>query len=247
MIKKIFLGIGIFSIALMSTYDKTSAQKYSLYKAVSEEKIQVTASKLNVRSGAGKEFTIIGNVKKGQILDVIGGLGEWYVVHLPDDSIGVVSNQYVKAYKMGTKSNSAGDSYDLEAVFAENKASDIKTLEDLINSEREKYKLPKFTFDEKINEIAELKANDMSTNHYLSHDSEKYGTPFEMLKQFGVLYKNASENIAGNKSVTSAHNQFMGSMSHRVNILNPNFNKMGIGIVNDAKYGKVIVEMFVEQ
>jgi len=52
-----------------------------------------------------------------------------------------------------------------------------------------------------------------------------------MLRQFGITYKTAGENIAGNGSVSGAHTSLMNSPSHKANILNTGFTHVGIGIV----------------
>jgi len=66
-----------------------------------------------------------------------------------------------------------------------------------------------------------------------------------MLKNFGISYKTAGENIAGNSSNSAAVNAWMNSSGHRANILNGNYNYTGIGVVSSPKYGKVYVQMFI--
>ena len=66
-----------------------------------------------------------------------------------------------------------------------------------------------------------------------------------MLKKFGVSYKTAGENIAGNSSNSEAVIAWMNSSGHRANILNSSYNYTGIGVVTGSKYGKIYVQMFV--
>ena len=93
--------------------------------------------------------------------------------------------------------------------------------------------------------MARIKAQDMVNNNYFSHTSPTYGSPFDMIKNFGISYKTAGENIAGNSSNSSAVNAWMNSEGHRANILNSSFNYTGIGVVSSAKYGKIYVQMFM--
>ncbi|MGG0555681.1 SH3 domain-containing protein [Priestia aryabhattai] len=57
---------------------------------------KVTASKLNVRSGAGTIYGIIGSVVKGQTLSVMSKSGSWYKINY-NGRTGYVSSDYVQA------------------------------------------------------------------------------------------------------------------------------------------------------
>ena len=85
----------------------------------------------------------------------------------------------------------------------------------------------------------------MVKNNYFSHTSATYGSPFDMMKSFGVSYKTAGENIAGNSSNTGAVNAWMNSEGHKANILNSSFNYTGVAVVKSSKYGKIFVQMFI--
>ncbi len=81
-----------------------------------------------------------------------------------------------------------------------------------------------------------MKSQDMATNNYFSHDSPTYGSPFDMMRSLGISYSYAGENIAKHMSVKSAHDGFMNSPGHRANVLNKNFNKVGLGFVEKGNY-----------
>ncbi len=117
----------------------------------------------------------------------------------------------------------------------------------LINGEREKAGLSDLTMDASLANLARLKSQDMLTNNYFSHESPTYGSPFDMMKNNGISYQMAGENIAKNSSVYSAHVAFMNSEGHRANILNSSFNKAGIGIVKGSNNTYIITEMFIKQ
>lgn len=116
----------------------------------------------------------------------------------------------------------------------------------LINSERAKVGAQPLAFDVKVVEVAQVKSADMVKNNYFSHTSPTYGSPFDMLRKFGVTFSGAAENIALNSSVEAAHAAFMASEGHRKNILNPSYNRIGIGIT-DGPQGKVFVQMFIQK
>ncbi|WHE08443.1 CAP domain-containing protein [Thermoanaerobacterium thermosaccharolyticum] len=123
-----------------------------------------------------------------------------------------------------------------------------KQLVDLINKERTSRGLSPLTIDENLSKVARIKAEDMKGNNYFSHTSPTYGSPFDMMKQFGISYNSAAENIAENSDIVSAHYALMNSSGHRDNILNPYFNKVGVGVVsNNNGNGVIVVEMFINQ
>ena len=95
-------------------------------------------------------------------------------------------------------------------------------------------------------EVATKIARDMVTNNYFSHQSPSYGTPFEMMKAYGLAFTAAAENIAGNQTVDGAFYAWMNSDSHKANITNGDFTKTGIGVYTSPIYGKIIVQLFMK-
>ncbi len=112
-------------------------------------------------------------------------------------------------------------------------SSVVKQVADLVNQERAKAGLKPVVLDASLNKVAQAKAADMSSNHYFDHTSPTYGSPFDMMKQFGVSFMTAGENIAmGQKTADEVMTQWMNSEGHRQNIMNPSFTKIGVGFVN---------------
>ena len=100
----------------------------------------------------------------------------------------------------------------------------------LVNIERTKVGLKPFTVSNELSSVARLKSKDMANNNYFNHTSPTYGSPFEMMKSFGIKYNTAGENIAkGYLSAQSVVNGWMNSSGHKANILNGSFNKIGVG------------------
>ena len=118
-----------------------------------------------------------------------------------------------------------------------------KKVVELVNKERTQRGLDKLTYDWQLSRVARYKSEDMSENNYFSHTSPTYGTPFEMIKSFGISYRTAGENIAkGYKSPEAVVNGWMNSSGHRANILNKSFTKIGVGY---AKNGSYWTQMFI--
>jgi len=117
----------------------------------------------------------------------------------------------------------------------------------LVNQERQKNNLPKLKADLEVTKVARVKSQDMVDNNYFSHYSPNYGSPFEMMKSFGIDYLHAGENLAGNSTVQKAHTALMNSSGHRKNILSPDFTHIGIGIKPSDKYGYMFTQMFISK
>ncbi|SHF54657.1 CAP domain-containing protein [Ornithinibacillus halophilus] len=100
----------------------------------------------------------------------------------------------------------------------------------LVNQERAKHGLSALKHRADIKNVAEKKAMDMINSNYFSHTSPNYGSPFDMLKTFGISYRTAGENIAkGQKTPQEVMNAWMNSSGHRANILKPEFDSIGVG------------------
>lgn len=115
----------------------------------------------------------------------------------------------------------------------------------LLNQDRIKLGLKPLEVDMRLVKAARLKSQDMITKNYTSHISPTYGSPFDMLKSMGITYKTAGENIAGAGTVERAYTNLMNSPGHRANMMNPNYTKVGIGIIQGGPYGLMITQMFI--
>ncbi|GMK39873.1 hypothetical protein PCCS19_29280 [Paenibacillus sp. CCS19] len=103
----------------------------------------------------------------------------------------------------------------------------------LVNQERAKAGLSALTSDSLLTTVANDKAKDMAVNHYFSHTSPTYGSPFDMMTAYGVKYSYAGENIAaGQKTPQEVMTAWMNSAGHKANILSANFKKIGVGYYN---------------
>ena len=115
----------------------------------------------------------------------------------------------------------------------------------LVNVEREKKGLSPLVADWQLSRVARYKSQDMKDNRYFSHTSPVYGSPFEMMKSFGISYRSAGENIAkGQATPAAVVNAWMNSAGHRANILNASFTHIGIGYVADGNYW---TQMFIRK
>ena len=107
----------------------------------------------------------------------------------------------------------------------------------LVNEIRAEYGLKPLTANWELSRIARYKSEDMSNNRYFSHTSPTYGTPFQMIKAFGLSYRSAGENIAyGYGTPAAVVNGWMNSSGHRANILNASYTQIGVGYCANGNY-----------
>lgn len=107
----------------------------------------------------------------------------------------------------------------------------------LVNEIRAKNGLKELTQDWELSRVARIKSQDMKDNNYFSHTSPVYGTPFQMMKNFGISYRSAGENIAkGQATPQAVVNAWMNSSGHRANILNSSYTRIGVGYVSGGNY-----------
>lgn len=144
--------------------------------------------------------------------------------------------------KIGTKQFSSAV---LPAPGPNNPSAFVKTginrmamqVIELTNNERRKYGLGPLTANNVLSKVAQTKTNEMNAKHYFSHTSPTYGSPFDMMRDFGVMYRSAGENIAmGQSTAQQVVNAWMNSEGHRKNILSPNYNSIGVGYTSNGNY-----------
>ncbi|QDI93091.1 hypothetical protein EPH95_09745 [Salicibibacter halophilus] len=120
---------------------------------------------------------------------------------------------------------------------------------DLTNEEREAHGLSPLELDTDLAEVATAKSDDMRENDYFSHQSPVYGSPFDMMEEYGVDFTVAGENIAmGQQSPEQVVNGWMESEGHRENILREDFTHIGVGHVDqDGIGGGYWTQMFLSR
>ena len=118
---------------------------------------------------------------------------------------------------------------------------DAKVLEDevvrLVNGIRRQNGLSPLTANWELSRVARYKSRDMVDNRYFAHNSPTYGTPFEMMRAFGLSFRTAGENIAyGYATPQKVVDGWMNSSGHRANILNASYKQIGVGYVAKGNY-----------
>ncbi len=107
----------------------------------------------------------------------------------------------------------------------------------LVNEIRAENGLKPLSANWELSRVARFKSQDMADNRYFSHTSPTYGSPFQMIRAFGLSFRTAGENIAyGQRTPQTVVNAWMNSSGHRANILNATYTKIGVGYVVNGHY-----------
>ena len=97
-----------------------------------------------------------------------------------------------------------------------------------------------------LEQAAVLKAQDMSQKGYFAHEDSSGLTPAERLSLAHVSFRVAGENLALAPSIDLAHIGLMNSPKHRENILDPEFGRIGIGVMDAGPYGLMVTQNFAD-
>ena len=223
-------------------------------------KLKCTANAANVRSGPNTDFMKVDTLTKNQIVDCIGKIGNKYLIKCGNNCVGYIDSSCAKpqsAQPTTPKAKAPAPKTPPTVPAPTTTPAPPNTPTDtglnaneqemfnLVNKERTSRGIPALAVDPQLVKTARLKSQDMVDKNYFAHQSPTYGSPFDMMKKFGITYKSAGENLAANSSVAAAHTALMNSQGHRENILNTSYNYIGIGIVPSSQYGLMCTQQFI--
>lgn len=115
---------------------------------------------------------------------------------------------------------------------------------ELVNQERAKAGLAPLAPDPEATEVARRHSIDMFGRGYFSHNTPEGKTPFDRMREGGVRFVTAGENLALAPTLPLAHNGLMNSPGHRANILRPQFGRVAIGIMDGGRRGLMVTQNF---
>ncbi|KKR18841.1 MAG: hypothetical protein UU65_C0001G0231 [candidate division CPR2 bacterium GW2011_GWC1_41_48] len=141
-----------------------------------------------------------------------------------------------------------GIGFDTVSVSAQVGESMTHQIVSLTNSERQKVNLPALKENSQLQGAAIARAKDMFAKDYWDHFAPDGKEPWEAIKEAGYNYSYAGENLAkGFSDANSTVNAWMNSQTHKDNLLNSNYEDIGIAVVSDSFKGRnttIIVQLF---
>ncbi|MCL2817893.1 MAG: SafA/ExsA family spore coat assembly protein [Clostridiales bacterium] len=172
----------------------------------------------------------------------------------PGDSLWVIAQKFEIGLQELREANKQISNpnliYPLQKIYIPSVAP-LKGVEDevvrLVNAERAKHGLPALKPNWQAARVARIKSEDMIKNKYFAHQSPVYGSPFNMMENFGLKFSSAAENIAkGQRTPQEVMNGWMNSAGHRANILSKTVTEIGVGAAKDANGTLVWTQMFLK-
>jgi hypothetical protein len=101
----------------------------------------------------------------------------------------------------------------------------------LLNKERTDHGLPALQWDDRLASAAvdhtRLLAEHKELSHQFNHEPELR----QRYVRYNIRLDRAGENVAYDSTVEGAHEGFMHSPPHRANILSPNYDAVGVGVI----------------
>lgn len=116
----------------------------------------------------------------------------------------------------------------------------------LLNADRATNGLAPLRISAALTGLAEAYAQDMINRNFFSHTNPQGQSPFDRMRQAGIPYGYAGENLAINVSVPSAEQAFMNSPGHRANILNAHYTQVGLGVRHNPNGSVYVVQEFTD-
>ncbi|MCU9613553.1 CAP domain-containing protein [Caldibacillus lycopersici] len=118
-------------------------------------------------------------------------------------------------------------------------------LFDLTNAARVEHGLSVLTWDEHVRATARKHSEDMAVNNYFDHTNLEGKSPFDRMKDDNIFFLLAGENLAyGQFSSIFAHEGLMNSLGHRENILQKDFEYLGVGVAFNSEAHPYYTENF---
>ncbi|MCM3389339.1 CAP domain-containing protein (plasmid) [Ureibacillus chungkukjangi] len=213
----------------------------------SKQKIKIGSPKDLVLAQFGDPLTFL---KKGRISYQVKNDGEYYLYQFEDSYITIFFDKHKENTVTAIQIISEELENDKSEFYAEGNQSLIEGFEyqlfDLTNSSRVVNRLQPLTWDDRVKITARDHSVDMAVNQYFDHTNIEGQSPFDRMEEDNISFQTAGENIAaGQLSSIFAHEGLMNSMGHRENILQSNFESLGIGVGFDTEEKPYYTQNFI--
>ena len=136
------------------------------------------------------------------------------------------------------------DLSDLQPVTLSSDPGTLKSeMLQLINADRAAHNLPAVRLDASLTQLAQARSEDMVTRDYFGHWDPEGLTANDLRKNYAIT-QFVSENIARDATLALAEYGLMRSASHRSNLLNAEWQRVGLGFSQDGDRGTIFVQIF---
>ena len=226
---KEFFMIGISNDEVVGMYSNSM-------NSIELEDIKINQDKKYIK----QNYQPIEYKKKNNIRYIINSNDEYDILHINKKYITIFYDIHDESKIVSYQIINENQEDNLEGVYSSQDEEIQKSYElqiiDLCNCERIKEGLNPLEYKYLPQISSQKHSEDMMENNYFDHVNLKQKTPFDRMKEEGIEYTSAGENIAaGQTNAIYAHEAWMNSMGHRKNILG-NYKYIGVGIAFGGHY-----------
>ena len=176
---------------------------------------------VNVRSGPGTNYSIIGSLYKGTIVPKLGTSGSWTKISY-NGGTGYVSSQYLtnSSYSGGNSSGSGNSGGGSQSGYDDAAAAELVSI---INNYRAQSGIKKLTTTDALNKAAKIRVQEIVQK--FDHERPD-GTMVFTVDPEHINGENIAKG-SGLPTAQSAADGFMNSQGHRENAMRESFTKTG--------------------
>jgi uncharacterized protein YkwD len=119
----------------------------------------------------------------------------------------------------------------------------------LVNKERRRLGLPALSLSEELSTVAREHSMQLLTDRHAAHRTTATGSLLDRLRKSEIPFARALENVSLSPSPEAAHERFMDSPGHRLNVLDSDVTVAGIGIAMERGSQEdilAVTEVFIE-
>ena len=110
-------------------------------------------------------------------------------------------------------------------------AAQVRDLIDLVNRRRRAIGCAPLIWDERLAKVAQHHSEAMARDGNFSHDDPNGDDPFDRMRDAGVVFRAAAENIAfGQRTGEEVYESWFRSPGHRANLENCVYTRHGVGL-----------------
>jgi len=122
---------------------------------------------------------------------------------------------------------------------------DSAAIRAMVNAARASEGLKPLSGDKALDVLAAEHSAKMMAARTVGHDVGD-GDPSTRLHAAGIQYRSSGENVAGASSLPRAHRALWASPSHRRNVLESRFSRVGVGVARSDDGRVWVTELFLD-
>lgn len=167
----------------LDTKGDLQTNQSAIYDPGEVRNCRITADTLDVKAGTGNNFNSVGNLRKDDVVKVLGQVGNWYVIQMDNNQIGAIDAQKTTPVVKETdvprvpqvqpqtpqqtpQQNQNNQTAQNNAQTPINKLSaQEQQMVDFVNQERTKNGLNALIVDLDVARVAGIKSQDMADNN----------------------------------------------------------------------------------